>query len=756
MNLSIALSGLRVAQRMIELIGTNISNVSSEGYHRQDAVIEPFAQGYLLGAPIGGAKVKIYRRAIDTLLEEQILQQHPELGQMNRELWALQSVESAFGGLDSQSLSSELNKFFGALRELVANPTSEPHRQQAVWAAEGLAGSFRHLGSVMETLDDQVLSEAQLVIRDVNALAETIAELNGQIESIALRGGSTNLLTDKRDQAIVELSELIGVEKTTHADRPEIVNVWVCGQPLVLKTHTTALQVAEVDEGKLGLAPEGEFHFETDIRGGKLGGLFSLRNDLLAEIQSDLNNLAAQLMREINGIHLQGVGLAGSFDRLTGRAVADADVALVDWNRGITTGTMHLRLVAPTGEVTHHRVQVDAETDTLNTVTARLNALDPASFSASVINGALRLEGKAGYRFDFLPAPGLELGSPWTGTSTPTESGTYTGTADETYTFTAAGSGTVGVDAGLAVEVRNRAGALVATLDVGDTYVPGTPIAVEEGLSVAFGAGTIAAAEQFAVEAVAPPAGPAFEMSNPWNGTSAPEASGIYTGAANDTFTFTVQGGGEIGVDADIAVEVRNAAGELVTTLDIGRGYAAGDRLEVDDGIYVAFDMGTAADGERFLVDVLTESDPTGFLAAAGIATFFEGEGAADMTVRQELLDDPRRLATAEGAEMSDNSAIRKMADLGEAKLADLGDVSITDAYRILVTGVGQKISIRQAKVDSLANVMQQLENQREEISGVDLNEEAAKLLLFEKMFQGLAKYLGVQNEALQTLIDLL
>ena len=105
---------------------------------------------------------------------------------------------------------------------------------------------------------------------------------------------------------------------------------------------------------------------------------------------------------------------------------------------------------------------------------------------------------------------------------------------------------------------------------------------------------------------------------------------------------------------------------------------------------------------------------------------------------------------------MSDNSAIRKMADLGEAKLADLGDVSITDAYRILVTGVGQKISIRQAKVDSLGNVMQQLENQREEISGVDLNEEAARLLLFEKMFQGLAKYLGVQNEALQTLIDLL
>jgi len=652
MNLTIGLSGLRVAQQMIELIGTNIANVSTDGYHRQDAVIEPLAEWHLLGEPIGGSQVKSYRRAIDMLLEEQILQQHPELGQTNRELSALQSIESAFGGLDSEGLNSELNEFFGALRELAADPASEPYRQRAVWAADGLASSFRHLGSALETLDDQILKEAQVVIQDVNALAETIAELNGEIERITMRGGSNNLLTDKRDQAILELSDLIGVEETTRADRPEIVDVRVCGEPLVLKTRTVPLQVTEVEGGKLGLAPEGDYHFETDISGGRLGGLFSLRNDLVAEIQDDLDTLAEQLMREINGIHLQGVGLTGSFDRLTGTAVLDADAALADWNQPITSGTMHLRLVAATGEVTHHSVPIDADLDTLNTVAAKLNALDPASLSASVVGEALRLEGKAGCRFDFLPAPGLELGAPWTGTSTP-------------------------------------------------------------------------------------------------------EVSGMYTGSANDAFTFTVQGSGEIGVDADIAVEVRNAAGEPLTTLEVGSGYVVGDRLEVHDGIYVAFDMGTVVDGETFLADVLAKSDPTGFLAAAGIATLFEGDGAADMTVRQEFLDDPRRLATAEGAEMCDNSAVRKMADLGETRLADLGDVSIPDAYRLLVTGVGQKISIRQAKVDTLQGVMQQLENQREEISGVDLNEEAAKLLVFEKMFQGLGKFLSVQNEALQTLIDL-
>jgi flagellar hook-associated protein FlgK len=756
MNLTISLTGLRVAQQMIELVGTNIANISTDGYHRQDAVIEPYTQDRLLGAPIAGARVRSYRRSIDTLLESQILQQYPQLSQMNRELWALQNIESAFGQLDAQGLNSELNKFFGALRELSADPSSEPLRQQAVWAADSLTGSFRHLGNVLSDLDEQILKEAQIVIQDVNALADTIADLNGQIEMVTLRGASANLLTDQRDQAILELSELIEIQTSTQTGRPGIVDIWAIGQPLVANTTPDPLQVAVVAEGMLGLAAEDGFYFETEIGGGKLGGLFALRNDLVAGIQNDLDDLANQLMREINRIHLQGVGLTGSFDRLTGVGINDPGAALVDWNEGITTGSMHLRLVAPTGEITRHTVQVDAATDTLNTVAARMNAIDPTRFSASAISGTLRLEGLAGYRFDFLPTPALELGPTWTGTSTPTESGTYTGSADETYTFTATGTGTVGVDAGLTVEVRNRADVLVATLDVGNTYVPGTPLAVEEGLSVAFAAGTVTATEQFAVDALAPPAGPAFEMSNPWNGTSTPEASGMYTGSANDTFTFTVQGGGRIGVDADIAVEVRNAANELVTTLDVGNGYAAGDRLEVYDGIHVAFDVGTVADGEKFVVQALAESDPTGFLAAAGIGTLFGGSGATDMAVRQEIMADPRRLATAEGAEMSDNTTIRRMASIAETELTGLGDLSVTDAFRLMVTGVGQKIAIRQARLEAMQSMVQGLENQREEISGVDLNEEAAKLVVFEKMFQGLVKYLGVQKEALDTLIDLL
>jgi flagellar hook-associated protein FlgK len=51
-------------------------------------------------------------------------------------------------------------------------------------------------------------------------------------------------------------------------------------------------------------------------------------------------------------------------------------------------------------------------------------------------------------------------------------------------------------------------------------------------------------------------------------------------------------------------------------------------------------------------------------------------------------------------------------------------------------------------------SLAQQLANQREAASGVDINQEAAKLLVFERMFQAMAKFIGAQDRAMQTLMD--
>ncbi|HUS92815.1 MAG TPA: flagellar hook-associated protein FlgK [Phycisphaerae bacterium] len=653
MNFTIGLSGLRTAQQSIELIGTNIANVATEGYHRQDAIISPMATDLIGTVPVGGSQISHYRRAIDSLLEDEILHQRPQYHQLSQELTTLRSLEAALGTLDSQSLTTAMNAFFGALRELAADPASQALRQQAVWAADGLAAGFRQLGEVLDSLDDQALVESRIAADQINSLAAQIAQMNNQIELIAIRGGNANLLMDQRDQRISELAERIGITTHYRTDGSETVDVLVGGTPVVLKEKSFELAVNPLPDGQLGLTAVGSISYETDISGGKLGGLFALRNDLLAEIQTDLDNLAAQIVREVNRVHVQAVGVDGSFASLTGATYTNPDATLASWSDAIEAGSLRLRLVDPTGQATVHQISIDPETDTLNTVAAALAALDPAHLSASVASGRLNLQGLDGWTFDFLPASSLSAAGPWTGTS-------------------AAG------------------------------------------------------------------------------------VSGLCTGESNDTFAFTVQGGGRVGLDDGVTVEVRNGAGELVTILNAGRGYAAGTALEFHPGVRVAFSTGTLTDGEQFDVDVVAESDPTGFLAEAGLATLFTGSNAREMAVRQELLSDPGRLATARGTDQADNVAVRRMAEVAETPLAALDGSTPVDFFRLTVTGIGQAISVREVRQESLENVMQQLANQRDVTSGVDINDEAAKLMVFEKMFQSMAKLLQVQTRAMDTLIELL
>ena len=86
----------------------------------------------------------------------------------------------------------------------------------------------------------------------------------------------------------------------------------------------------------------------------------------------------------------------------------------------------------------------------------------------------------------------------------------------------------------------------------------------------------------------------------------------------------------------------------------------------------------------------------------------------------------------------------------------DLGSMSAPDFLRSLVASVGQEVSIREGRNESLESVMGQLEQRRDEMGGVDVNQEIANMLTYQNMFEAMAKVLAVQNEALQTLFGTL
>ena len=165
---------------------------------------------------------------------------------------------------------------------------------------------------------------------------------------------------------------------------------------------------------------------------------------------------------------------------------------------------------------------------------------------------------------------------------------------------------------------------------------------------------------------------------------------------------------------------------------------------------------GTVKLGEEFTVQALASSDTSGLLAGAGINAFFTGNSAATIGVTDEVFQSPGRIATSIGAEMTDNVNVLRMSDLQDEGLANLGGVTPVEYYRRLATSIGQNVAARQTRHDSLQNVMEALLRRRNDIGGVDVNHEAASLLMFERMFQAMAKLINAQDESIQLLMELI
>ena len=459
---NIALTGLNTARQAIDLIGTNIANASTEGYHKQELVTAPLHFGGANNSG-GGVEVLDTRRAIDMLTEREYMLQQPLLEQNAQELSTLRLIENAMGDIDTQGLMISLEGYFNAMRELAAQPNSAALRYQAVWAADGLADHFRHVGTFLQDLENEIVLEAKGLMGDVNAKIERIALLNGSARDLVAKDRNANAVRDMRDQAVAELGELVDIRVAGLSDPSGVINLSVWGTPVVVGANATAIEVDLTGiDGELGISVQGANFYQADVRGGRIGGLLALKNEILPGVRDAMDALAQEIITRTNQYHVQGIGQTGSFTDLTGWVADETPLAQWDaWGTDVTAGTLNVRVTDKnTAQVTLHQINVDG-TSTMASVAADLDAL--AEIKAEIAGKALHIESAdaSRYEFDFLPVPVLDTTSnPWNATIEPEIGGIYDGQTNDVFTLTVLGSGAgeIGVDSDLRLEVRNGAG----------------------------------------------------------------------------------------------------------------------------------------------------------------------------------------------------------------------------------------------------------------------------------------------------------
>jgi flagellar hook-associated protein 1 FlgK len=647
-NFSAGLSALRVNQQVLDLLGHNIANINTPGYHRQEPLL---AARFVPENPIGfGVELTTIRRLHDGVLEQAIRQNAGELAFVSSRLSRLREVETILGS-GSGSLRQALDEFFNRLEELAVRPADLTQRRLVLDAADRLANRFHQTADQLNELREGITAEVQTALQQANALTKQIAELNGRIAQALARSSPANDAQDRRDQLIQELAQLVGVQVI---EQPlGQVNVLVGGNLVVSGSEAVELRQVIDSENRL-LIFAGTSAEPVTLPGGRLAGLLQTRNETLADFHQRLDELARVLMREFDAIHARGLGLAGPFTFLAGtRSVSHVDIFLdrADTAWPIRNGTVYVSITnLATGQRTLHAVSVQPSAQTLTQLASAFSSVPHFQAIADPQTRTLKFLAEPGYAFDFAGRLPTQPATSITGTAQPSVSGTYTGTVNDTYTFKALTSGTIGVTPNLTLEIRNSAGQVLGTVQVGQGYAPGTAIPAVDGLLVQLSAGTLNA-------------------------------------------------------------------------------------------------------GDSFQVPVIAEPDTAGLLSALGLNTLFTGKDAATVAVQPDVLANPARLAISRTGAPAEAERLREMLALRSQVVFPGSGLTLAGFYDRMVADIGAQVQSAAEVEDHLHAVGQQLQAEQQAVSGVDPNEELVRLLQHQRAFQLAARYISVVNDTLDELL---
>lgn len=147
--------------------------------------------------------------------------------------------------------------------------------------------------------------------------------------------------------------------------------------------------------------------------------------------------------------------------------------------------------------------------------------------------------------------------------------------------------------------------------------------------------------------------------------------------------------------------------------------------------------------------------DTSGFVGAAGLNTFFKGSNAETIAVTDFLLEDPSMLAVSKGGIDNDTDTLGNLVDLIDKGIERNGGLGIRDQYTGLANELSQNAANQKAASDGLAQYYATLQSEHLAVSGVNIDEEAIKMIAYQRAFQASSRVVAIANEMLQILTNL-
>ncbi|MGH1462956.1 MAG: flagellar hook-associated protein FlgK [Neptuniibacter sp.] len=344
--LSLGTQSLQANQTALNVTGQNISNVNTEGYTRQRPIFQS-REGQ------AGVVIDDVDRIADAFL--------------NKQIWSDSSTYSSYDifedyaneldnlmASDVTSISKAMDDYFGAMQTAVDDPVSLPNRELFIAEAEALVQRFNDLDANIQRQGESINGRLENNVAAINALATHIARLNSDIAVQKAGGDVSSELLDQRDQQLEQLSTYIGF--TTIEQPTGEVSVFIGnGEPLVvgLSASTVSIIPSPADSSQLNIGIQignSVGDITAQVSGGSVGGLLDYRNNILGEALDELGRIALVFADTMNQQHQKGMDLNGNqggllFKDINSSTAVTSRVLAEGGNGSLVSGSIYINEV---------------------------------------------------------------------------------------------------------------------------------------------------------------------------------------------------------------------------------------------------------------------------------------------------------------------------------------------------------------------------------------------------------------------------
>lgn len=762
----IGISGLNAADYELTTTSENIANASTAGYDDESVQIQEAAGQYTGGGFLGtGVDVQTVTRAYSQYLTNQLNQATSQSSALTANSTQLTQIDDTLGN-PTAGLTTTLDNFFTSLQSVASDPSSTSTRSAFLGDAQTLVTQVNGVAQQLATINTNVNTQIASTVTQINTYANEIAQLNNQIEASYAGSGNTqepNNLLDQRDQAIANLSSLIGTSVVSVSGGGE--NVFIGnGQALVLGGQTYALsavnspsnpsqsvvayQYTNSSTSSASSSTVTEYLPQNTLTGGTLGGLLQFRTDSLVPTQNSINTIASAIAGAVNTQNELGLTL----DNAQGGALFSTAAPTVITNSQNTgSATVSVTIAnASNPPSDNYTLSYASNEYTITDQTTGASETFPSNSTFPVTEFGLNIN--------------------ISGTPNNGDSFNIQPTANAAGTLALTTTNPVNVAAAAPIlasaSTSNQGSATISQGTVDSNYFSQV---ITSALSTNTGNATISTptvSAAYAAQALTAPVTLTYSGGDltgfPANtsltvtsdGTTTTYNTGtttsipLPTGGAQISFnglTFNITG---TPADNDEFVVSPNAP--LTSTTTLTYNSTTGDLTGFPTNDVVTATI-TAADGTTTTTTYAPPATTVPYAGAANTTTTYSF-GGVSVTLKGTADNNDTFTIKPNDGDADGRNALA-LSNLSTADLLNGGTQSITGTYSVLVAQVGSELKNVQVSSTSAQALVTQFTTQQQSVSGVNLDQEASNLLQYQQLYEANSKVIQIASSLFDTIL---